>query len=113
MVLSVLHVLNICVWYCGRLPFFLKNATLFLKDIFMLLLLYGNFFVCLYNILLVDLLTELLPVSPNTVDGVRTIFCSTHLVHVPLRACAEWGIPWHSGGFDSVLPLQGARVPAA
>lgn len=38
MVLPVLHVLNICVWYCGLVPFFLKNATLFLKDVFMLLL---------------------------------------------------------------------------
>ena len=109
----MLHVLNICVWYCGLVPFFLKNATPFLKDIFMSLLLYGNFFVCFHSILLVDLLTELLLVSPNTVDGIRTIFYSTHLVHVPLRACVEWGSPWQSGGFVSALPLQGARVPLA
>lgn len=99
MVLSVLHVLNICVWYCGLVPFFLKNATLFLKDVFMLFLLYGNFFVCLHNILLVDLLTELLPVSPNTVDGVRTIFCSAHLVHVPEE-------PVRSGEFPGTLVVS-------
>ena len=77
-------------------------------------LLYGYFFVCLHNILLLDLLTELLPVSPNTVDGRRTIFCSAHPVHAPLRACVELGgVPWQFGGFNSVLPLQGARVPSS
>ena len=114
MVLSVLHVLNICVWYCGLVSFFLKNATLFLKDIFMSLLTGIWLFLCLHNILLLDLLTELLPVSPNTVDGRRTVFCSAHPVHAPLRACVELGgVPWQFGGFNSVLPLQGARVPSA